>query len=74
MMSKQQERIKAAVKLTFERLGDRVICQACGATCETMGGVCSADLLTECEGFRIYDAARTQALHDVGFFGRRSSP
>jgi len=62
--------IKKAVDLTFERLGQRVICQACGATVVTMGDVCSAPLDAECEGFRAYEATRTQALHDVGFFGK----
>lgn len=60
--------IMKAVDLAYERLGKAVICQRCGATCATMGDVCTAALEDPCEGFVLYDAARSQALHDVGFF------
>lgn len=66
-----KKKLMEAVDLTYERLGADVICKACGATAETMGDTCSAPLDVECEGFRTYDTARTKALHDVGFFGRK---
>jgi hypothetical protein len=65
--------IREAVALVFERLGDTVLCPTCGTTARTMAERCTAELDTECPGFVAYDAARTRALHDVGFFGRRGT-
>jgi ribosomal protein L40E len=72
-MADRSALIPKAVNLAMERLGDSTICQRCGATAKTMGDVCKAvgaDLAELCEGFNAYDTARTQALHDVGFFKR----
>lgn len=60
--------LKKAVDLTFERLGESVLCKRCGATVASMPELCSAELDEACEGFVAYDEARTKALHDVGFF------
>lgn len=68
---KKRELIQKAVNLAIDSLGDHIICKACGTNVQRMGDMCTADLDVECEGFRVYDAARTKALHDVGFFGKR---
>lgn len=70
-MSKRSALIQKAVELNMERLGDRVICKRCGATARSMGDVCNADLADTCEGFVTYDNGRSQALQDVGFFGKQ---
>lgn len=64
---RRRELLRQAVELATKRLGDTVICTRCGATAVTMGDICSAPLDEECEGFKAYDAARSQALVDVGF-------
>lgn len=71
--SRKSALIQKAVNLAVERLGDHIICKTCGTNCERMGDLCSAPLDVACDGFKVYDAARNRALHDVGFFEKSAA-
>lgn len=42
------------------RLGDKIICQNCKATCDTYAEKCFADLSEACEGFNVIEEARSE--------------
>lgn len=62
-------RIKEARKLVHERvtaaLGDKVICDRCGATFQTMNEACTADLLDPCPGFLTVDEVQVPIEREV---------
>lgn len=62
-------RMNEARKLVHERvtaaLGDKVICDRCGATFKTMNEACTADLLDPCPGFLAVDAVQVPIEREV---------
>lgn len=62
-------KIQQARKLVHERvaasLGDKVICDRCGATFKTMNDVCSAELLDPCPGFLAIDEVQVPIEREV---------
>jgi hypothetical protein len=62
-------RIKQARKMVHDRvaaaLGDKVICERCGATFKTYNDACSADLLDPCPGFLTVDAVQVPIEREV---------
>jgi ribosomal protein L40E len=60
--SKQREQVVAGVEAA---LGNKVICNRCGATLETYGDKCSADLAEACEGFRAIEEVRMPLVRQI---------
>lgn len=47
----QEERVARQQRMLAAALGNKVICEACGATLETFDNACSAELDVWCDGF-----------------------
>lgn len=58
-----RERVHVLVR---QRLGNRVICNRCGATYATYADKCDAALDVRCPGFNVVDRVQMDAEKEVG--------
>lgn len=62
---KLQEKRKLIHDRVTAALGDRIICNRCGATFKTMNETCSAELLDPCPGFLTIDEVQVPIEREV---------